>query len=220
MIAWDLERICTALAGALEARAAILDAEQATRGIDAEPELALHPILAEGLRAAGYAVLPEERYPAARARGRRSEGDRCDLVIVDPPSDAADIHLADPLLEGTLFAGRGVDPAEALWLEVKVVAQHALTPGGIAPNVAYASLLGRTVTEDVRRLTVDPGVRAGAIVLVLFTADARTARHDVDAWRAMVLEKGLWVAAPSVRGFAITDRLGNGWCAVAVCPVR
>ena len=35
----------------------------------------------------------------------------------------------------------------------------------------------------------------------------------------MVLQRGLPVGVPSMRTFEITDRLGNGVCAVAVYPV-
>ncbi len=67
---------------------------------------------------------------------------------------------------------------------------------------------------------LDGVIRHAGLALVLFTADAEVADHDLLAWHTKCLDKGLPVRPPSVRGFPITDRVGNGWCAVAVFGVR
>jgi len=46
------------------------------------------------------------------------------------------------------------------------------------------------------------------------------ADHDLATWHRRCLQRGFPVGAPSVRGFEIINRIGNGWCAAAVFSVR
>lgn len=195
-------------AGALEDEASRLRLEQAPHGIDSLDELALHPVVADGLRAQGWGVHAEQRYPGDAAYPRRSEGLRCDLVLTRDP----DSHLADPLLAGTLFEGAGVDPREALWLEIKVVGQFALCDGAARANPAYASQLLQLVSADVRKLGRDPLIAQGAVLLILFTADCETARHDLGVWTGRARDAGLAIAPPLDRSFLIPDHIGNATC--------
>ena len=57
------------------------------------------------------------------------------------------------------------------------------------------------------------------MLLVLFVREEAVAEHDLGVWLRRCLERGLPVSVPSRRGFAIADRHGNGYCAIAVCPV-
>lgn len=212
---FDLRTICDSCAETLRERSLALDAEQSPYGIDALAELGLHPILHGGCRRAGFVVLPEQRYPTHAARPRRSEGDRCDIVLLEPPAE----HLADPLMAGTLFEGRGAAPEDALWIEIKVVPQFALVGGVACPNGAYSSLLLQSATADVRKLASDQRIRHAAIMLVLFTATEAVARHDVTAWACACLDKGLAIGAPIVSAFPVADRLGNRTGAIVLTPV-
>jgi hypothetical protein len=56
--------------------------------------------------------------------------------------------------------------------------------------------------------------------VVLLTQTREIAEHDLAAWHTRCLDRGLPLAAPAMRGFAITDRIGNAWCAAAVFGVR
>ncbi|MEO1128217.1 MAG: hypothetical protein AAFX05_00750 [Planctomycetota bacterium] len=213
---WDWDGLCSAAAAALQAEADRLDLEQAVLGLDAFDELALHPLLRAGLASTGCAVLAEQRYPDGRARRRRSEGERCDIVLLD---DAEHARLLDPLEEGTLFASLGASPDDALWIEVKVAAQSAVIDGIARPNPRYSSVLLRDVPADARKLHKDQHVRWAAALIVVFNADAETAAHDVESWRARILERNVPLATPFQRTFSLTDRIGNGVCTVLLAPV-
>lgn len=213
---WDLRAVCDAAINALRRHALALDEEQSPYGLDALDEVDLHPILATGFLDAGWGALREQRYPAVAARPRRSEGDRCDLVLTHEPGQ----HLLDPLLAGTLFAARGVSPDEALWIEVKTAHQFALAGAEAGPNAAYASSLLTAATADLRKLAREPGICHGAALLVLFALNEDVARHDLNTWAHACLDKALPIRAPIVDAFPITDRIGNTCCAVALTGVN
>jgi hypothetical protein len=104
---------------------------------------------------------------------------------------------------------------DAFWLEVKVVAQY--TEEGA--NATYASQLLSTVRHDVTKLSKDDGILHAALLIVLFVRDVTIAEHDLGIWQDRCLERCLPIGAPSCRSMAITDRLGNSVCYVALYPV-
>ena len=208
--------IADAIAEGLAAAAAALDAEQAVAGLDGLDEVKLHPHLHAALRAApaGWGVWPEQKFPGGWSKTRRSEGQRCDVVLTPEERPVLDGELA-----GTLFGdpgGEGVPGETAFWLEVKTTAQYG--EEGFARR--YAAELGRTLLADARKLGRDRGIRHAALLLVLFTADERTAVHDAGVWHERALSAGIAVDVPSVRGFPITDRIGNAWCGIFVFGIR
>lgn len=210
---WDVVEILESSNTALRAAADAADAEQAVYGIDALDELGLHPIIQQGLRDAGFGVWPEQAYPSARTgRRRKSEGQRCDIVL--SPSQRP---LVDPEAEATLFSPEDALALEsAYWLEVKTVSMFT-TEG---PFARYSAELLSPVRRDIRKLAQDPLIYHAGLLLVLFTIDAQTAAHDLAAWEQRVYSKGYPVAPPIVRQTDITDRLGNGHMAIALFPVR
>jgi hypothetical protein len=182
------------------ARAAeAIELEQAVRGLDAYAELELHPVLQAALRDAGYGVFAEQRFPRDRSQRKRSAGSRCDLVVTPSAETPLDPHAL----------------GEALWIEVKVVSQfHRL-----GPNRGYAQALQSPVWNDVRKLASDPAIVHGLVLLVLFTADAATADHDLDVWRARAIDRGLRLWPRVSRSLPVGDRLGNRLCTVALFPL-
>ena len=188
-------------------RSRTLDLEQAVHGVDSLDELALHALLREAWSGAGLGALAEQRYPAVSSRPRRSEGERCDVVLTHEPTTG----LVDPLLSGTLFADDGADPGEALWIEVKVAAQHALVDGVAGPNPRYASQWLTGAVRDARRLTREPGVRHAAVCVVAFVEDERVLVHDAEAFAHRCLDRGLPIRAPMNKAFPIADRSGTPW---------
>jgi hypothetical protein len=209
---WRWDEIADALATGVAAASAEVELEQAVRGLDARLELELHPVLREGLRGAGYGVAAEVRFPRDRGLRRRSEGVRCDMVVT--PGGRP---LADPEAQLGLFApADAVALVDAAWLEVKVVAQH----NERGPNRAYAAALQRPVWKDIAKLAADPHILHGAAVLVLFTADAAIAGHDLDVWSSGASVRGLRLQPREQRSVAIGDRLGNRLCTVAVLPLE
>ena len=204
--------IADAVAAGLKRRAEADDAEQVVYGFDTLAELQLHPLLHSALRDAGYHVLTEQRYPVDRRKKSRAEGRRCDIVVLPE-----DLPIRDPNVKGTLFDNQSaLDIEEAYFLEVKTVAQFEMD----GPFKRYSAELLGAVAKDVRKLCRDVKLIHGGLMLVLFTADEATARHDLEAWYDRVLRKKHPVQPPAMRGFEITDRVGNGWCQVAVFNVR
>jgi hypothetical protein len=211
---WSTADIADAVYAGLMAHARGEDLEQAVYGLDSRDELGLHPLIHGALRDAGYGVWPERRYPVAWGRGRKSEGKRCDVVLTPAP---AGLPLRDTDVKGTLFDSQpAVDPDEAYWLEVKTVAQFEASE----PFGRYSSELFSPVSDDVRKLWLDPVIAYAGLLLVLFTLDQAVSEHDLAAWHERCLQKSLPVTPPAVRGFALNNRVGNAWCAVALFGVR
>lgn len=209
---WSPAEIADAVHAGLRTRAREDDLEQAVYGFDALDELGLHPLIHAALRQTGFGVYPEQRYPTDWIRPRRSEGKRCDIVLTPERRP-----LREPQIKGTLFDTPGaVDPEEAYWLEIKTVAQYE-TKG---PFGRYTAELLEPVAADVKKLWNDPLIYHAGLLLVLFTGAREIAEHDLVTWHRRCLDRGYPVAPPAVRGFEITERIGNGYCAVAVFGVR
>lgn len=208
---WSYADIADVLRDGLAEHAAALDREQAVYGMDALDEVALHPVLAQALRAGGFEVFREQRYPADRRKRRVSEGQRCDLVLTP-----AGRPLVEPEQSQTLFEPPdALPPDEAMWIEVKVV--HQFTPAG--PNHRYSAQLLATVKQDAERLSSDEGILHAAVLLVLFCRESTVADHDLNIWYDRALRRGVPMASPVRREIEVKDRCGNTLCAMALCPV-
>ena len=145
---------------------------------------------------------------------KQSEGLRCDVVITE---NGAGPYLRDPRLRGTLFdTVEAVNPEDAYWLEIKTVSQY--TTNG--PFRGYSRELLSPVADDVKKLWADGLIFHSGLLLILFTESREVAEHDLFAWFDRCLKRGYPVASPAARGFPITNRIGNGWCASAVFGVR
>jgi hypothetical protein len=211
-VRWFPADIADAVEAGLHQRAREDDAEQAVYGFDALDELGLHPLIHDALRAGGWGVWPEQRYPGHWHKSKKSHGLRCDVVLTPDG-----LPLRDPEVRGTLFAGQpGADPEQAYWLEVKTVAQFETS----GPFKRYSSELLAPVTEDVKKIWNDGVIVHGGLLIVLFTQSQAFAEHDLAAWHERCLRRGYPVGPPAVRGFEITDRIGNAWCAIGVFGVR
>lgn len=227
---WSYEAVAQIAADALAGRARQLDAEQAVRGLDSLTELGFHPILSDAFGHAGFGVHQEQPYPTPPRRlPRHSERERCDLALTHHPGTIADAVTRErehAALEGTLFAHAapaeppGIPPTDALWLEVKVIAQHGLSAGVLAPNKTYASELLRGPIADAAKLSRDPLILHAAVLVVLFTADALTADHDLGILAHRMLDRDLPIATPIRIRLPVPDLLGNAACTLALVPVR
>jgi hypothetical protein len=212
----DWTAIVESAADGVREGAARRDEEQSPYGVDALEEVALHPILVSGIERSGRRCLREQRLPTGRARAKRSEGTRCDLVVLPP----GETELTDPLMAGTLFAGRGAAPEEAVWLEVKAIHQFALVNGVASANPRYSALWLREATADVAKLAGESELLRRGLLLVVFAADERTFDHDLGAWAHRCLDRGIPIGALARRSFPITERIGNRVCGVVVVEVR
>jgi hypothetical protein len=224
---WNAEAIVEIVAAGLSRAAMDRDREQAVSGLDHLAELALQPLVGRFLRDAGFGVWPEERYPGDRTHRRRSRGRRCDLVLTPggPPLGQRSPHPrgGQPPESLTNGPGEGIPASEeslqvhgdAFWLEIKTVAQFSSR----GPARDYGSRLLGDVAADVGKIASDPGIRHAGLLLILFTRDRETARHDLLAWQVRCLERDFPVFSPAVEGFPLNDRLGNGHATVALFPV-
>lgn len=209
---WSTAELVEAIEAGLRQRARDDDLEQAVYGFDALDELAMHPLIAGALRTCGCSVYREVRYPQDQRHAKKSKGKRCDFVLT--PKDQP---LRDPEQAGTLFdTPDACDFEQAYWLEMKLVAQFEKT----GPFRHYSKELLAPVPKDVRKLWSDGAIFHAGLLLILLTADQHIAEHDLSAWYTRCLERGYPVAAPATRHVAITDRLGNGCCTVALFSVR
>jgi hypothetical protein len=209
---WSAPDLADAVEAGLRTIAAEQDAAQDVYGFDARDELALHPLLRRCFADVGYGVWPEVRYPSARRKRSKAEGNRCDLVLTP-----ARRPLRQPDVKATLFDDpRAVDESAACWVEIKTVAQFEV--GG--PFRRYSAELHQPVAADVRKLWADGVIAHAALLLVLFTATREVAEHDLPAWYQRCLDRKLPVGMPALRGLPLNDRIGNGWCGVGVFPVR
>ena len=134
--------------------------------------------------------------------------------------DAAAGTLFESAAPSMLASREGVDPVEAFWLEVKVVAQHCFTHGVPGPNRAYSTELLRIAASDIPKLAKESMIRWAGVLLVLFTRDESIASHDLDAFVRKAVERGLPIREPSIVGLAVPDLIGNATCTVALFPVR
>lgn len=212
MIRWSCGDIADALADALRSHARALDDEQAVFGLDSMQEIELHPLIADGLAAAGFGVHREIRYPGRRDASRLSEGERCDLVLTPDGRP-----LASEVKRRTLFDPQNAVPLDdAFWLEVKSVAQHL--PEG--PNANYSGQLLEPIRRDVRKLAMDDGILHAGVLIVLFTAEERIADNDLRVWQERCLDQGLSISAAYRRSLPLRDRHGNAWCSLSLVPVH
>lgn len=197
-----------ALAAGLARDNAALDEEQSVRGLDHLKEIELHARLAAALTDRGFFVAREQRYPSARDKKQRSSGKRCDLVVTrDAPL------LLEDAQPGLFTSAAPLQ--QATWIEVKVLKQHTTS----GPNHGWEASLLAPPTEDIHKLSSDPGIVDAALLLVLFTHGADVAAHDAGVWRDHVLQRGLVLRAPTFRHLPIAARLGNTTLTLAWLPV-
>lgn len=168
--------------------------QQAVQDLDSLDELPLQDLLEKAFTAAGLVVEREQRYPIHRARKKKSEGLRCDLVLSLP----------------------GASDDERVWLEVKRASQHV----ELEPTAGFGARLHRAASADVAKLAADRGVRRGALLLVLHVRDAAVGEAAVTSWAHRCLDEGLPIDLPYVRHVDLMERMGNAVSTLALVPVR
>lgn len=223
---WNPDELLAMAVDALRRESDRIEAEQAVHGLDALAELDFHPLLAAGF-APRHTVVREALYPGdVSRRAKAPERERCDLVVLPPGRS----RLADPVRElaerdratGTLFEAfatpvdpNAAAPDEAMWIEIKVIAQVAFVNGVPGPNRSWASGLTGAVTADLRKLSRERAIVSGAVLLVMFTADAAIATHDLNIALHRALDRGVAFRGSRTTTFAIADRIGNAACTLA-----
>jgi len=231
---WDAERLLEITVGSLAAWDRQAGDEQAVYGLDSLDEVGLHPVLAQGFEGAGLGVYRERVYPGEIER--RSKGNaraRCDLVLTRDPSarlldpvqelltlDAAAGTLFEPVAESMGGSERVTEVGEAFWLEVKAVGQFGIGPGVPGPNKQYASLLVTGPAGDIGKIAGEPMINAGAVLVILFAEDERTARHDLMRMCHALIDHELPIGDPRIGVAPIGERRGHSVVAAGLVPVR
>lgn len=208
--------------------------EQAVRGIDALDEVGLHPVLAGGFVATGLGVWREWPYPGkVKKRPGGAERVRCDLVLtpdaharlVDPVAELKEIDRAagtlfEPIATQVVPAGPVVEAEDALWLEIKVVAQHSFVDGVPGPNRTYSSELVAGPAGDVVKLASDGAIGTRVVGVVLFAESEEAIDHDFNMAVHRLLDRDLPIGSPAISIARIEDRVGNAAVGVMLIPVR
>lgn len=228
-VPWSHDEVARIALQTLVEHENLLGLEHAVAGLDALIEVEFHPMLAHGFAGAGLGVWREVPYPGdVQRRLRRSSRERCDIVLTESP----ELPLRDPVVKlrekdaaaGTLFEAhpppepKGVSPEEAYWLEVKCVGQFTYTDGVPGPNQAYASELTGGLTTDLRKLAREGQIVYGALLLILFTLDEATGRHDLGTALHRCLDRGAELRSPVTHVAPLADRIGNRAMTVALIP--
>lgn len=238
MLEWH-HHILEALASGLVAHELEVQRLNDVDGLDSLREVDLHPVLAEVLRAAGQGVQREIPYPIVPGKSsRRQDAPRCDLVLTsDPTLTVADEYqLAREATRSgksrrdttlPLFAQKAVsappaaaraDPADAFWLEVKIVGQFCFTEGVPGPNRTYSPELVRALSTDLAKLADRMELPFRGLLLVLFTERDEIATHDVPIALERSAQRGVPFRPPLHHAFSIRDRIGNGSCSLWLFP--
>lgn len=233
---WDGGRLIEILADAVRRESDSLGREDHWRGVDAYDETEFHPVFAAAFRRAGFGAHREVLYPGQRGRGRRrSERERCDLVLTPAPGQRlADEEQGDreaiAEARGGLFeplardaarrreAGHA-DPGDACWIEVKTLGQFCYREGVPGPNTRYASEL-MAAGKDLTKLARSESILHGWLAVVLFAQDERIARHDLQQFAARLLARDAPLGDSMLVTLPIPDRIGNAAAAIGLYRAR
>jgi hypothetical protein len=206
---WDLSTLADRLRDAIAAAESDLRLEQAVYGLDRLDERKIQALLAERI-SSSYEVAREVHYPSTRGR-KLSHRARCDLVL-SPKGLPLRLDSAPP----TLFDPANVcEPAQALWLEVKVAYQFR--EGGVR-HMGYGTQWRQKVIEDLRKMEAEPLVHDAGLVLVVFNESQAVLDKDVELFEDVLARKEVLAGFRHVRSVPIIERIGHNLCTIAVWP--
>jgi hypothetical protein len=206
---WDIAQVADRLGETLEAAEQELRLEQAVYGLDTRDERGLQALMAERL-SAHYAVAREVHYPSTLGR-KLSHRPRCDLVLA-PMGRPLRLDSALP----TLFdPPEFCEPADALWLEVKVAYQFR---EGNVRHGGYGAQWRAAIVEDLRKMEADEGIREAGLVLIVFNESEEILEKDLELFEEILVRKEVLAGVREVRRVAVLDRIGHRLCTVSVWP--
>src|SRR5262249_2601600 len=87
-------------------------------------------------------------------------------------------------------------------------------------NRGYERALKVPVWRDVDKLAGDAGIRHGGVLMVLFTARAEVAEHDLSLFCQLGRTRGLRLGNPPLAHLPISRRLGDAPASVALVPLE
>lgn len=206
---WDFSTLADQLAQVIQRAEDDLRLEQAVYGLDAREELALHALLAEGLKQ-HYEVAREVHYPSS-AGNKLSHRQRCDLVLT-PKGRPLKLDSA----EATLFDPPNLcDPSEGLWLEVKAAYQFR---EGNVRHTGYTGQWTTNVVSDLKKMEAEEKIREAGLLLIVFNESGEILDKDLDLFESVLAQKEVLAGFRKVRSVGILDRMGHRVCSVALWP--
>jgi hypothetical protein len=206
---WDFSTLADHLGEIITTAEAELRLEQAVYGLDAKDELTLHSLLADALTR-HYGVAREVHYPSS-AGNKLTHRRRCDLVLT-PKGRPLRLDSAPP----TLFdPADQCDPAEAVWLEVKVAYQFR--EGGVRHG-GYGAQWQSAVVDDLRKMESEEKIHEAGLVLIVFNESDQILEKDVQLFEDVLTRKEVLAGFRQVRSIPILERMGHRLCTVAVWP--
>ncbi len=208
-LTWDFSTLADQLGAVIAQAEAALRLEQAVYGLDAQDELTLHALLADGLRQ-HYEVAREVHYPSS-AGNKLTHRQRCDLVL-SPRGRPLKLDSAPP----TLFDAPDLcEPSAALWLEVKVAYQYR--EGGVRHG-GYGPQWRSGVVEDLRKMEAEEKIHEAGLVLIVFNESADILDKDLQLFEDVLAEKEVLAGFRHVRSEPILERMGHRLCTAALWP--
>ena len=206
---WDFSTLADHLGQALQAVEADLRLEQAVYGLDAKDERTIQAILGERLTA-HYDVAREVHYPSSVGK-KLSHRQRCDLVLT-PKGRPLRLDVAPP----TLFDPANLcDPADALWLEVKIAYQFR--EGG-QRHGGYGQQWRTAVVRDLQKMEAEERIHEAGLVLIVFNESAEVLEKDLDLFERVLMQKEVLAGYRHVRSVDIWERIGHRLATAAVWP--
>jgi hypothetical protein len=206
---WDFCTLADHLGQAARSAEDELRLEQAVYGLDARNERALQALLAERL-GKDYEVAREVHYPSTKGK-KLTHRPRCDLVL-SPKGSPLRLDRSPP---GLFDPPAACEPADALWLEVKVAYQFR--EGGVRHG-GYGAQWRQHVVDDLRKMEADPFIHEAGLVLVVFNESQAILDKDLELFEDVLARKEVLAGFRQVRSVPIVERIGHRLCTVAVWP--
>jgi hypothetical protein len=207
---WDFCTLADELGRSVRQAEDELRLEQAVYGLDARDERLLQALLAARLGGA-YEVAREVHYPSSKGK-KLTHRMRCDLVLA-PKGQPPRLDTSGP--PGLFDPPNLCEPADALWLEVKVAYQFR--EGG-ARHTGYGEQWRRAVIEDLRKMEADPLIHEAGLVLVVFNESEAILAKDLELFEDVLARQEVLAGFRHVRSVPILERIGHRLCTVAVWP--
>ncbi len=208
-ILWNFSTIADQLGEVIDHAEAELRLEQAVYGLDARDERQMQELLAHGM-ARHHSVAREVHYPSSSG-AKLSHRQRCDLVLT-PTGRPLRTDASPP----TLFDSPDqADPAEALWLEIKVAYQFR--EGGVRHG-GYGAQFRQNVVADLHKMEDEPLIREAGLVLIVFNESQDVLVKDLQLFEDLLVRKDVLAGFRHVRTTPILDRIGHRFCTIALWP--
>jgi len=206
---WDFRALADQIGAIIQSAENDLRLEQAVHGLDIRDELQIQSLLATGL-AKHFKVAREVHYPSSK-NNKLTHRQRCDLVLT-PPGRPLRLDSRPP----TLFdAPNQADPAEALWLEVKIAYQFR---EGNQPHKGYGSQWRNAVVADLKKMEAEEFIRDAGLLLIVFNESQQILEKDLEIFETLLIQKEVLAGFRQSRTILIQDRIGHRVCTAALWP--